>query len=373
MNPRPVIQMMLWSKLLLHSVYVLFHSPNHTYLKYLFQDAADDENNSVFEEAQDSFLLTCAKSVFANDMDFEPREHSRELLSVKLLHGHTRFFRSCSSYAESHRANSLVLCLLRRLNSYHISRVLSSCGKVDDTGATEDNGGLTSFLNDSNYTCLRSILIAATVCCDSSESSLMEASLQGLRPSLDQSVQDSPSSISIDASLSHMDLSPSFSSPFKEVIKMALLTSFNRPYSSISMTGNHLLTCSSHSVATLVATFLPSNSHAKCLTAAMLLLHVVAGFCPHLFKPPSMSQPLGMIELANRTIFAVMSAGSFDAIDQRLTSLTQALHDDQKLLVSNLITHTMQFLCDIFLMSMVRSLCVFSCILASSPLVFFFC
>jgi hypothetical protein len=200
----------------------------------------------------------------------------------------------------------------------------------------------------------------------------MEASLQGLRPSLDQSVQDSPSSISIDASLSHMDLSPSFSAPFKEVIKMALLTSFNRRSSSleslpssISMTGNHLLTCSSHSVATLVATFLPSNSHAKCLTAAMLLLHVVAGFCPHLFKPPSMSQPLGMIEL--------MSAGSFDAIDQRLTSLTQALHDDQKLLVSNLITHTMQFLCDIFLMSMVRSPCVFSCILASSLLVFFFC
>jgi hypothetical protein len=333
-----------------------------------FQDAADDENNSVFEEARDSFLLTCANSVLANDMDFEPHDHSRELLSVKLLHGHVRFFRSCSSYAESHRANSLVLCLLRRLNSYHISRVLSSCGQVDGKGSKLDDYRSISFLNDSDYTCLRSIFIAATICRESSQASLIETSLQGLRPSLDQSVQDSPSSINIDASLSHMELSPSFSAPFEEVIKMALLTSFNRRFtsleglpSSISMTGNHLLTCSSHSVATLVATFLPSNSHAKCLTAAMLLLHVVAGFCPHLFKPPSMSQPLGMIELAKRTIFAVMSAGSFAAIGQRLTSLTQALHDDQKLIVSNLITHTMQFVCDIFLMSMVRSpWCFFS-------------
>jgi hypothetical protein len=125
--------------------------------------------------------------------------------------------------------------------------------------------------------------------------------------------------------------------------------------SSVTMSGSHLLTCNSHIVATLTATILPANSHAKCLTAAMLLLHVVAGFCPHLFKPPSMSQPLGMIELANRTIMAVMSSGSYDAICQRLLPLTDALHVDHKLLFSNLIFHTMQFVCDIFLMRMVSA------------------
>jgi hypothetical protein len=46
----------------------------------------------------------------------------------------------------------------------------------------------------------------------------------------------------------------------------------------------------------------------------MLLLHVVAGFWPHLFKPSSMSQPLGMIELANRSVIAVISSGSHYAI-----------------------------------------------------------
>ncbi len=323
------------------------------------QRAADDEGNTAFEEARQTFLQTCEKVVFANEWDSEPPGPSLNLLSARILHRHTIFFRSCLPYAESHRANSLVFCLLRRLNAYQISQVLSTPSNVDALGPKAVNSRLSSLLSDSDHMCLRSIVIAATMNSEQTNLALNEMSLQG--PCL--SPVHSPPLLSantfMDASLSNFVVRPS---ERYEQVSMTPSSSA-RPSStmegllssSVTMSGLHLLTCNSHIVATLTATILPANSHAKCLTAAMLLLHVVAGFCPHLFKPPSMSQPLGMIELANRTIMAVMSSGSYDAICQRLLPLTDALHVDHKLLFSNLIFHTMQFVCDIFLMRMVSA------------------
>ena len=328
------------------------------FASHSFQRAAADEGNSAFEEARQSFLQTCANVVFETEMDSEPLVPTVNLLSARILHGHARIFRSCLPYAESHRANSLVFCLLRRLNAYNISLALSSSGDVDDMGSTSGNSGLSSVLNDSDYACLRSIIIAATMKLEP-ESALNELTLQGPSQSPGHSPQLLPGTLLIDAPSSYSDLSPT--EHFGKVSKSSLHAS-SRPSSamegllmtSVPMNGTHLLTCNSHIVATLVATILPINSHASCLTAAMLVLHVVAAFCPHLFKPPSMSQPLGMIELANRTIMAVISCGSYDAICQRLAPLTGALPDDHKLLFRNLISHTMQFVCDIFLMRMVR-------------------
>ncbi len=303
-------------------------------------------------------------------MDFEPYGPSVDLFSAKLLHSHATFFRCSAPYAESHRANSLVFFLLRRLNSYQISRVLCAPGKVDARGSQVDRGGLTSCLSDSDYACLRSIIIAAVASRETSQSTLFQTPVQASFTSLDLSPQDSSLLASIGASVVHAYSSPSVAAGDNQTTKMTPITIYSRLSTSnvhtqtlFSMTGNNLLACRSHIVATLVATILPSNPRAKCLTAAMLLLHVVAGFCPHLFKPPSMSQPLGMINLANRAIVSVISSGSIGAIGQRLAPLTQALHDDQKLLVGTLIARTMQFLCDIFLTSMVRSRSCFRCVL----------
>ena len=349
-------QPMSFPELSLLSGYVLYPLPD-LFASHFFQSAADDEGNTALEEARESFLQTCENVVFDKDWNSEPGQPCVVALSARLLHGHARVFRSCLPYAESHRANALVFCLLRRLNAYQISKVLSSSHEFDARCSAPDNSGLMSVLNYSEHVCLRSIIIAATMNFEQPESALLETSPL---PSPVHSPQHSLGKLSIGASPSLSQLRPSVTERCEEFTKMTSRTSVRSLstmegvlMSSVSITGVHLLTCNSHIVATLVATILPSNAHAKCLTAAMLLLHVVAGFCPHLFKPPSMSQPLGMIELANRTILAVISSGSHGAILLRLLPLTDALHDDQKLLLSKLISHTMQFVCDIFLMKMV--------------------
>jgi hypothetical protein len=343
-------------------------STNVLLLIIWLQGAATHEDNTVFEEARQLFLQTCENVVAGSNFGNEsaPHDPSFDLLSARLLHGHARFMRSCLPYAESHRANSLVFCLLRRINAYQVSHVLSST--VDDVVLRSklDNFGLMSHLNNSDYMCLRSIIIAAAITSDEPESMLMEPHSCGFPASLHSAHQHSSSIVTVgrNVSLSQLDQTAFM---FADEVDRKTLTSFNRcvateehPFASFSMNGKHLLTCNSHIVATLVATILPSNPHAKCLTAAMLLLHVFAGFCPHLFKPSSMSQPLGMIELANRAIIAVISSGSHSAIGPMVAPLTQALHDDEKLIVGNLISHTMQFMCDIFLMEMVRScICIF--------------
>lgn len=340
--------------------------PNVLFLIIWLQGTATHESNAAFDEARQLFLQTCENVVFGNHSVSAPRESSVDLLSARLLHGHARLFRSCLPYAESHRANSLVFCLLRRINAYQISHLLSSTDNDVELHSELVNFGLVSRLNNSDYMCLRSIIIAATMTYDERESAWIEPHSRESPAFLHGAHQhySSTGTVGRNASLEHLDQTASL---FAEDVHQKILTSFNRPItteehplSSFSMNGKHLLTCNSHIIATLVGTISPSNPHAKCLTAAMLLLHVVAGFCPHLFKPSSMSQPLGMIELASHSIIAVISSGSHYAIGPIIAPLTQALHDDEKLIVSNLISHTMQFVCDIFLMDMVRSgICIF--------------
>ena len=336
----------------------------HIYPLTLFQSTAFNEDNGLFEDARQSFLDSCMTVIglsrrVDSELDYFPID-LLGLLSVRLLHWHARYFRTCLPYAESHRANSLVLCLLRRLNAYQISWVVSSSGEGHVTGSTSDwdNTGLLSRLTDSDYICLRSIIIAATISDDEPDLAPVQTASQGAHAPLDHTLQRFSA---VDASSSHSEPSPPVAVRYEEVTKATLITCFRHlstveghPPLKLPMNGKHLLLCNSSIVATMAATILHSNPHAKCLTAAMLLLHVVAGSCPHLFKPPSMSQPLGMIDLATRAIFSIISSGSYNAIVECSAPLIQALHDDQKPLVSDLIVHTMQFVCDIFLIKMVR-------------------
>jgi len=358
-SPRQTIVSLELSLLLRCALFYFFSFLLHSMT--LFQSTAFDAENQLFEEARQYFLQSCMAVVgLSNRVDAELDDSSIDLfglLSVRLLHWHARYFRTCLPYAESHRANSLVMCLLRRLNAYQISSLLSPAGNGDGDALgspTEwDNSGLLFRMTDADFICLRSILVAATIICDQPDLAPAQTPPQAHHTLY----LSAPTGM--DASSSHSNPSSPVAARYEEVTKKTLIASFchlstveGHP-SSTSMNGRHLLLCNSSIVATMAATILPSNSHAKCLTAALLLLHAVAGSCPHLFKPPAMSQPLGMIDLATRAIFAIISSGSCDAIVACCAPLTQALHDDQKPLVCNLIAHTMQFVCDIFLIKMV--------------------